>query len=258
MRRRRSCQLPAQQLARGRARKPRRRARSSSGPCSRRAARDVVAQLGRGRARARRRAPRARSPTRPTPGAGGRRRRPRRRCGCSSSTASTSAGATFSPPVTIVSHLRPITVRRPSSSRRPRSPVRSASHSPTTVGPEMRISPSCGDGQAGAGQRAAGGLEVAGLGERDGRARLGEAVGLGDGEAGVGGAAHQRRRHRAAAEQHAPQPRARAAAGVEDAREHRRDERDERDVALAQLPARCASASNGSSTTVPRPRRRSA
>ena len=44
--------------------------------------------------------------------------------GWASSAASTSAGATFSPPVTIVSALRPMTCRRPVSSRRPRSPVR--------------------------------------------------------------------------------------------------------------------------------------
>ena len=42
-----------------------------------------------------------------------------------SSTASTSCGLTFSPPETIVSALRPSTVRRPSASSAPRSPVAS-------------------------------------------------------------------------------------------------------------------------------------
>ena len=46
--------------------------------------------------------------------------------GWASRTASTSAGATFSPPVTIVSALRPTMCRRPSSSKAPRSPVCSA------------------------------------------------------------------------------------------------------------------------------------
>ena len=57
-------------------------------------------------------------------------RRPARPCtaasataGWSASTASTSAGATFSPPVTIVSALRPVTTRRPSGADAPRSPV---------------------------------------------------------------------------------------------------------------------------------------
>ena len=45
--------------------------------------------------------------------------------GWASSTASTSVGATFSPPVTIVSARRPVTVRRPRASSAPRSPVRS-------------------------------------------------------------------------------------------------------------------------------------
>ena len=45
----------------------------------------------------------------------------------------------------------------PASSRRPRSPVRSASHSPTTVGPETRISPSAATVRP---SRAAGGPAV--------------------------------------------------------------------------------------------------
>ena len=89
-------------------------------------------------------------------------------------------------------------------------------------------------GEAGAGQRAAGGLEVARVGERDRAARLGQPVGLGDREARVGGAAQQRGRARAAAEHDPAQPRAGAAAGVEDAGEHGRDQRGERDVALLQ------------------------
>src|SRR4051794_16112705 len=60
--------------------------------------------------------------------------------GCSSSTASTSVGATFSPPVTIMSDLRPTTISR-APSMRPRSPVR-RTPPPATVGPETRISPS--------------------------------------------------------------------------------------------------------------------
>ena len=61
--------------------------------------------------------------------------------GCAARIASTSAGATFSPPVRIMSPLRPVTTRRPSGSRRPRSPVRRLPRL-LTVGPETRISPS--------------------------------------------------------------------------------------------------------------------
>ena len=61
--------------------------------------------------------------------------------GCWSSAASTSAGMTFSPPVTIVSTLRPETIRRPWASRRPRSPVRRMPP-PATVGPATTISSS--------------------------------------------------------------------------------------------------------------------
>ena len=140
-RRDRSCQLAPQQLARGGARELRRQLERLRDLVAREPLGAVRAQLGGGRRglAAARSAP---SPTRPTAGGRGRRRRPRPPAGCSSSTASTSAGATFSPPETIVSLLRPTTVRRPSSSRRPRSPVRSVSHSPTTVGPLTKISPS--------------------------------------------------------------------------------------------------------------------
>ena len=86
--------------------------------------------------------------------------------GWAASTASTSAGATFSPPVTIMSPLRPVTTSRPSGSSRPRSPVRrlpSAAH--RRAGDEdLAVG---GDGHADAGQRAAGRLEVARLGDGD-------------------------------------------------------------------------------------------
>ena len=63
--------------------------------------------------------------------------------GWASSTASTSAGATFSPPVMIVSALRPMTRSAPSASSAPRSPVRrTGPDRGATVGPETRISPS--------------------------------------------------------------------------------------------------------------------
>ena len=45
--------------------------------------------------------------------------------GCASSACSTCSGETFSPPVTMTSSARPSTCRCPSSSMRPRSPVRS-------------------------------------------------------------------------------------------------------------------------------------
>ena len=70
----------------------------------------------------------------------------RRRPGCASSTASTSAGATFSPPVTIVSALRPVTrqaavARRGRRGRRCAAAVVAARRPGATVGPPTRISP---------------------------------------------------------------------------------------------------------------------
>ena len=65
------------------------------------------------------------------------RRRSRRhppRPGCSSSACSTCSGETFSPPVTITSSARPSTYRCPSSSMRPRSPVRSQPSGPRARG----------------------------------------------------------------------------------------------------------------------------
>ena len=102
--------------------------------------------------------------------------------------ASTSAGATFSPPVMITSPLRPVTTSRPRSSSRPRSPVRSAAE---------RVDGRPGDDDLAVARRprrrrpgsgAARGLEVAGLGDRDRRAGLGQAVARADREAGGPGA----------------------------------------------------------------------
>ena len=193
-RRERSCQLAPQQLARGGARELVRQLERLRHLVAREPLGAVLAQLRGGRRGSRRAARCARSPTRPSSD----RARPKTpasaTAGCSSSTASTSAGATFSPPETIVSLLRPMTVRRPSSSSRPRSPVRSVSHAPTTVGPLTKISPSAGDAARrcpGSGRPAV--SRSPGLGERDRRARLGEPVGLGDREARLDRALEQRR-----------------------------------------------------------------
>ena len=93
-----------------------------------------------------------------------------------------------------------------------------------------------GDADPEPGQRPARRLEVARLGQGDGRARLGQPVGLGDRASPPrprGAAARPGRARRRAAPAAAA---GRAAAGVEHARQHRRDERGERDVALAQQP----------------------
>src|SRR5208282_3869762 len=67
-------------------------------------------------------------------------------CGWLSSAASTSAGLTFSPPLTIVSALRPPTDSLPCPSSAPTSPVCSQPSAATApaaiVGPRARISPS--------------------------------------------------------------------------------------------------------------------
>ena len=68
--------------------------------------------------------------------------------GWASSTASTSAGATFSPPVTIVSALRPVTRSARPVVDSPRSPVARPARPRATVGPPTRISPSSASARA--------------------------------------------------------------------------------------------------------------
>ena len=74
--------------------------------------------------------------------------------GCSASAASTSAGETFSPPVMITSPLRPVTISRPCSSSRPRSPVRRLPSVLTVAAGDDDLAV-VGDRHADAGQRAA-------------------------------------------------------------------------------------------------------
>ena len=147
--------------------------------------------------------------------------------GWASRAASTSAGATFSPPVTIVSDWRPTISSRPSAAKRPRSPVR-RTPPPATVGPSTRISPSSASGHGQAGQRP----PV----DRDLRARLREPVGGADGPAGRARLLEQIGRGRRAAQQDDAQARARARARVQQPPQLGRDERDDRDVVGARAP----------------------
>ena len=125
----------------------------------------------------------------------------------------------------IVSALRPtISSGRPRPTRRGRRCA--ATPPPATVGPLTRISPSSASSTLRAEQRDAV--------RRDLRARLGQAVGRRDRDAGLARALEQRRRDRRAAEQRPAQRRRLAQAGVEQPLERRRDERDDRRVVEAE------------------------
>ena len=101
------------------------------------------------------RRPRTRPPGRPTPGRVRRPPRHRSTSGCSRSRAATAGAGTLTPPLITMSSIRPSTVSRPSSSRRPASEVRnqpstsapavssgSPSYPSKSVGPPIRIRPS--------------------------------------------------------------------------------------------------------------------
>ena len=112
---------------------------------------------------------------------------------------SSAAGATFLPPaVTMISFLRPVIVRKPSSSSAPMSPVWNQSPS-NDLGGRLGVVPVLledvdaldldlavvGDPDADAGQRGADGADLGLVGEVDrrGRGGLGEAVALEDHDA---------------------------------------------------------------------------
>ena len=112
---------------------------------------------------------------------------------------SSAAGATFLPPaVTMISFLRPVIVRKPSSSNVPMSPVLNQSpsnvaavasglrqYSLKTLMPRTWISPSSASRTPTPGKRGADGADLRLRREvhRRGRRRLGEAVALEDGDA---------------------------------------------------------------------------
>ena len=105
-------------------------------------------------------------PPRPTAGPGAPNTAASATAGCASSTASTSAGATFSPPVTIMSALRPVTMQAPALVEA--AEVAGAQAPPPRDGRAGDEDLAVGrDRDADAGQRPAGRLEVAGLGDRD-------------------------------------------------------------------------------------------
>ena len=169
--------------------------------------------------------------------------------GWASSTASTSVGATFSPPVTIVSACGPVTVRRPSPSSAPRSPVRSTGPRLRRDGRRPHDDLAVVDPDARAEQRGPASRRRRARG-RHLRAGLGQPVGLGDGHAGGARALQQRGRARAAADQRAAQrgrPRAgrrRAAAQASSGRPRRASRR-------ASIAASARSVSQRSCTSPP-------
>ena len=158
----------------------------------------------------RRPARRERPPRRPRDGS---RARPRPR-----------PGATFSPPVMIVSPARPVTVRLPSASSAPSSPVCSQPSDDERGRRDRRA----GDEDLAAGPDPHARAEERRAAGRDLRAGLGQAVGADRRHAGGGGPLEQRRGDRRAADERGAQVRRVAQAGVEQARERRRHDRHER------------------------------